>query len=269
MMTLSGIYIYPIKSLGGIELEAANITTRGLQYDRRWMIVDEKGDFVTQRDIATMALLTVALTATGLAISHKLKPSLRLAIPFVPTTTNSMTVRVFDDFVTAVEVSQAANDWLSDVLKQKLRLVYMPDTSERKVDTKYIEGHIVSFADGYPILGISEASLEDLNNRLDDPVPMNRFRPNFVFKNAAAFAEDTWSEFMIGKVNFKGVKSCGRCIITTVNQATAQKGKEPLHTLSQYRKVGKKVLFGQSIVPLSSDGRVSIGEQIKIISYKA
>jgi uncharacterized protein YcbX len=137
----------------------------------------------------------------------------------------------------------------------------MPDTTKRKVNSKYIDNQIVSFADGYPFLIIGEESLVDLNNRLKDPLPVNRFRPNLVFSGGEPFDEDGWMRFKIGGVEFRSIKPCSRCVVTTVDQNTSNKSKEPLKTLSQYREVNGKVMFGMNLV-CEVTGKLKMGDQI-------
>jgi len=266
-LTLSQINIYPIKSLGGISVETAIVQPRGLQYDRRWMLVDEAGRFLTQRTFAEMALLQVSLLADGLEVRHKTKDITPFLIPFEPATQHIYQVQIWEDICPAVEVSSTANKWFTAALDRFCRLVYMPDTTQRQADLDYAKaGDIVSFADGYPILLIGESSLADLNSRLSHPVPMNRFRPNLVFTGGAPFAEDHWDHFRIGDIAFRGVKPCGRCLVTTIDQATAQKSPEPLRTLASYRTPpGKnKILFGQNVIPDTYFGLLKIGDKIQL-----
>ena len=269
IFTLSQINIYPIKSLGGISVETATVEPRGLQYDRRWMLVDESGQFMTQRTFAGMALLQVSLLPEGLEVRHKHKDISPLLIPFEPATDNLIQVQVWDDVCAAVEVSNLANKWFTEALERFARLVYMPETTQRQADLEYAAtGDVVSFADAYPILLIGENSLADLNSRLSQPVPMNRFRPSLVFTGGAPFAEDTWRHFRIGDLSFRGVKPCGRCVVTTIDQDTGQKSQEPLRTLATYRTPpGKnKILFGQNVIPNNYYRPVKIGDEIEIIS---
>jgi len=248
-MQISGIFIYPIKSLRGIALDSAKVEKRGLQYDRRWMIVDQQGLFISQREIPEMALLSTEITQSQLIIQHIKKSFDPLSIPLKPAAdAEPITVQVWNDTCRALVVSAAADQWLSQVLQTPCRLVYMPDDSFRHTDIQYSQPtDIVSFADGYPILIIGEASLADLNQRLKTPVPMNRFRPNLVFSGGAPYEEDTWNVFKINQLSFRGTKPCGRCVMTTINQETAERGSEPLKTLSSYRLDGKKILFGMNV----------------------
>lgn len=271
MLQLSEIYIYPIKSLGGIRLSEAEITTRGIKYDRRWMLVDANGRFMSQREFPKMTLLKTSIFTNFLKIDDSTTEK-ELLIRHEPALINvekKVMVSVWDDHdIVAYEVGNLANNWFSEALGTPTRLVYMPEESHRKVEEKYfVEGdEITSFSDGYPILIIGTASLADLNNRLESPVTINRFRPNFVFTGGGAYEEEDWHKFTIGGVIFYGVKPCGRCVMTTINQETGQKtGKEPLLTLSKYRKVGNKILFGQNVLA-SQLGTVREGDFMKVLS---
>jgi hypothetical protein len=177
-------------------------------------------------------------------------------------------VSVWDDTVESFHVSDEADLWLSEYLQKPCKLVHLPEDGERPIDTRYAKnGEHVSFADAFPYLLISQGSLDDLNNRMKAPVSMNRFRPNIVVTGADPFAEDLWCEIKIGEVHFKVAKPCARCILTTVNQNTGDRGKEPLRTLSRYRMLNNKVLFGQNLIALNS-GRIDVKAPITILSYK-
>lgn len=149
------------------------------------------------------------------------------------------------------------------------RLVRMQEQARRLVDTEYAQnGEVVSFADGYPFLLIGQASLDDLNSRIDQPVHMNQFRPNFVFRGGVPFEEDGWSSFTIGGAPFQAVKPCARCVVTTINQATAEKSAEPLRTLATYRQLRNKIMFGQNLLSSSPAGTVQVGDKLEVISVK-
>jgi len=268
MLTVSGLYIYPIKSLGGISLNAATLTDRGFEYDRRWMLVDENDHFLSQREVNAMALLKVQLTATGLLVQNSSKPGDELLIPFEPVTNESFIVTVWSNHCRAFRVSDEADAWFTKQLGLPCKLVYMPESTHRFVDSRYAhQKEITSFSDGYPLLLISQASLDDLNSRLPSPVPMNRFRPNIVFTGGTAFVEDSMKEFEINGVTFFGVKPCARCVITTIDQQTAEKAKEPLKTLSSYRMKNNKIYFGQNLL-YRGNGVISIGDRITIHEQK-
>lgn len=261
-MVLSEIWIYPVKSLAGIRLSEAQVQEKGLQYDRRWMITDPFGRFITQREFPKMAMLEVAVQENSLLISNREMPEKQITVPFEPVSANPVSVTVWDDTVDAVTVADEVDRWLSEQLELDVRLVLMPEQTERKADPKYAKNNEnVSFADGFPFLLISQASLDDLNSRLDEPIVMQRFRPNFVVTGTSAFAEDYWKSFQIGGLTFEIVKPCARCVLTTIDPETAIKGKEPLKTLATYRRVNNKILFGQNVVT-KNQGFVRQGDEI-------
>lgn len=262
--TLAQINVYPVKSVGGFSAVLANVEPRGLQHDRRWMVVDKKGRFLTQRALPRMALISVDLTPSGLILSAPGMEPLRL--PFEPEdSARRQTVQVWKSICEAVPVDEAADGWFGEFLGVPCRLVFMPDETRRPVNPEYSAGEgIVSFADGYPLLLLGEASLSDLNARLEQPVPMNRFRPNLVVSNSASYAEDGWTKIRIGDVTFHGVKPCDRCSLIMVDQATGVAGgPEPLKTLASYRLQDQKVLFGRLLIP-DGAGTVRVGDSVEI-----
>lgn len=263
MLFLSEIYIYPIKSLGGISVDSAFADCRGLQYDRRYLLVDENGMFLTQRDFAQLALLKLSFTENGFKVLDSAR-NIFITIPFESTSTEKIKVQIWNDACNAVRVDKKLDEWFSDILKMNCSLVYMPDDEKRIVEKKFInDEHIVSFADAYPYLIIGQSSLNDLNERLEIPIPINRFRPNFVFTGGYPFEEDNWNDFKIENVEFKAVKPCARCVITTTNQETEERSTEPLKTLSNYRKINNKVMFGMNVV-CNKPGVVSINQKIAL-----
>ena len=266
MPSVSALYIYPIKSLGGISLSSSTITKRGLEHDRRWMLVDERNEFLTQRAHPQMALLKTGIKEDSIVVYHSADRENSITLPLHPAPKETVTVKVWDDYCEGQYAGDDINNWFSEKLGIPCKAVFMPDDSKRKLDPLYAksEEDITGFADGYPVLMISEASLEDLNNRLDKPVPMNRFRPNIVIAGTEAFAEDTMKTFRINNSNFYGVKLCGRCIITTTDQQTAERGKEPLKTLAGYRTINNKVCFGQNVI-CDINGQITVGDAIDIV----
>jgi hypothetical protein len=265
-LRLTQIWIYPIKSLGGISLESSPILGKGLPYDRRWMLVDQDNVGFTQRVHPKMALFRLSIENGNLIVDYQGE---KLT---VPGDGNGMAgpeqVKIWDDLVTAHEVSTQHSTWFSKHLNFPCRLMHFPESNPRPVDPKYkVNDEHVSLADAYPFLIIGESSLNDLNQRLKKPVPMNRFRPNFVFAGGDAFEEDTWREFEIGESTFAGVKLCARCVLITVNQDTAEKGVEPLKTLSTYRTRNNKVYFGQNLVSIKP-GEIKVGDAIRVKSYQ-
>lgn len=262
-MNVAEITVYPVKSAGGIAVQEWSVEPRGLAHDRRWMVVTPDGDFLTQREWPRMALMVPTLEASALRLDAPGREPLR--VPLLPDG-KRMTVRVWRSTCEAVSAGAEADAWLSAFLETPCRLVYMPDETRRTVNPDYAFGEgIVSFADGYPLLLIGEASLADLNARLADPVPMNRFRPNLVIAGAAPYAEDDWAQVRVGEVLFHVAKPCARCAMTTVEQATGQMtGPEPLQTLAGYRREQGKVMFGQNLIP-DRPGVVRVGDTVEVV----
>jgi uncharacterized protein len=268
MLTVSELYIYPVKSMAGIAVTNAAVTSRGLQYDRRLMLVDENNRFLTQREYPVMALLRPVIKNDGLYIYHKKNTNAPLFIPHQTTNAETVTVTIWDDTCEGQLYDAQINDWFSKALELPCKLVYMPDTSNREVDKRFaLNKEITSFADGYPTLIIGQSSLDDLNTRLAEAIPMNRFRPNIVFTGGDAFLEDRMQSFTINGIYFNGVKPCARCIMTTIDQDTISKSKEPLKTLAGYRFKDNKILFGQNLLH-EGDGVISIGDIINVTSYQ-
>ena len=268
MLQVSQLFIYPIKSLGGITKQSVEITNTGFKYDRRWMLVDEKNIFLTQRTHPQMVLLHLAETSNGFMVSKYNDDNLSINIPFITPEQKKITVTVWDDVCDAVEVSTLHNDWFSEMLNVKCKLVYMPDDTKRMVDKRYAANdETTSFSDGYPILMIGQSSMDNLNEKLAEALPANRFRPNIVFTGGHAHIEDEMAAFEINALHFLGVKPCSRCVITTINQHTAEKGKEPLTTLSGYRMKNNKIYFGQNVLQ-QQNGIINVGDEIKIINHQ-
>jgi uncharacterized protein len=259
-VTLSGLYVYPIKSCAGISLQGADLCTTGLRHDRRWMLVDETGEFMSQRTHPRMALISVRLSTEHLIVTAPSMPELE--VPLQQETTNQIDVHVWGDTNRGALVSEDADRWFGEFLQFPCRLVYKPEDDLRLVDSLYAsEGDQVGFADGFAFLLISEASLDDLNERLEEPLPMNRFRPNFVVRGCPPYAEDGWSRVRIGDVPFRVAEPCPRCAITTVDQNTGTPGKEPLRTLATYRKAERGAVFGRNLIH-DALGTVRVGDPV-------
>ncbi len=247
-LRLSEIWIYPVKSLGGVRVEKARVLEKGLQHDRRWMLIDENGKFLSQRSHPMMSLFKIRNNETGFEISFQGEV---LELKTEPAAGAERTAVIWDDTVSVVEAATGYHRWFSDRLHFDCRLVSFPESNPRLIDPDYrLAGESVSLADGYPMLIIGQASLDDLNGRLNEPVPMNRFRPNFVFTGGTPYEEEKWHEFKIGQNAFVGVKPCARCQVTTVDQQTAMVGKEPLLALSKYRRWNGNIYFGLNVIPV-------------------
>lgn len=258
---LSEIWIYPIKSLAGIRLKQARVLPKGLENDRRWMLIDENGRFITQREHPEMALFKVDLNDNQIAVTDNSGSTLSIELN-TSKTARKLVAQIWDDEVEVVEVDTGYSEWFSATMKMKCALVYFPEHNVRDVDPDYaVKKEQVSLADGYPFLIIGQESLNDLNTRLASPITMRRFRPNFVFTGGKAFAEDQWQNFSIGNNRFAGVKLCARCVLTTVDPETGNKGAEPLATLATFRKRNNKINFGQNVLPLDY-GEVKEGDRI-------
>lgn len=271
-MYLSEINIYPVKSLAGISLQESKIERRGLQFDRRWMLIDENNKFLTQREFPKMAIVKTEILPDALQVSCQ-GDSLKIA--FEPPTGALQSVKIWSNRCQAKVYENAVNEWFSDVLETKCKLAVMPEETERRVNYFYAvkkDDH-VSFADAYPFLLIGENSLADLNSRLPEALPMNRFRPNFVVAEAEGFAEDAWKRIKIGETVFHVVKPCARCVMTTIEQTTGEKdGKEPLKTLADFRipkrSIKKKILFGQNLIAENAGARLRVGDRIEVLETK-
>ena len=293
-LTLSELNIYPVKSAAGIALATSRTTPQGLQFDRRCMVVSENGQFMTQRRFPQMALISINLTpksseAIASTDYHSTDYQLTLSTPTMPDLSiaiaqnsddshrhNLITVEVWGDRTQAISLGTEAQQWLSQFLKTPCQLVYMPNTTRRPIDHGGLgPNQLVSFADAYPYLLITEASLAGLNQKLAQkqtaPVPMNRFRPNLVVSGCAeAHAEDQWKRIRIGNAIFSVAKPCARCSVPTVDQATGTKGKgnEPIKTLSTYRSWDKAIWFGQNLVQENVDQlcQLSIGDEVEVLA---
>ncbi len=267
MINIAELYIFPVKSLAGIAVNSAELSRFGLKNDRRWMIVDDKGRFLSQREMAKMATIKAALDDGQLSLSYE---GQSITVPKVDKHAQSIEVSIWKDTLIAQHVDHSVDKWLSDVLDVSCRLVYMNREAKRQVDTDYAKiGQYVSFADGFPMLVISQASINDLNKRLDTPVNINRFRPNLVVTGTQAFAEDNWQALSINGTELLAVKKCSRCIVPSINQQTGQKDQvKMLAVLNSYRKENNKVMFGQNLVYKSVEKAlghtISCGDEIKL-----
>jgi hypothetical protein len=273
MLRLSALQLYPVKSCRGIAVDTAEVDARGLVGDRRFLVVDAGGRFLTQRAHPRMALIATALTRTTLVLSCPGHGSVSVSLSGVRPPVSRITI--WKDSVTADDCGGEVAAWLSDFLGLPCRLVhtgaaYTRPLPARKIpstlDSRFLPAHEVSFADAYPFLVISEESLGDLNDRLDAPLPMNRFRPNLVVAGAAPYGEDEWRRFRIGGVVFHGATRCSRCVVTTTDQATAHCGKEPLRTLATYRRDSEgAVMFGRNLLHETKTGRLSVGDAVELL----
>lgn len=260
-LSVTGLYIYPVKACRGIAVSRAEVTRRGFARDRRWMVVDPSGRFVTQR--TTPALCRVATRLSDDFIELSYPDVAPFQLPNELEEGPSMDVSVWAHSGPAVK-SEAGSAWLSGALGEPVSLVYMPNRHERQVNPERARpGDLMSFADGYPFLLISEESLADLNSRLEQPLEMRRFRPNIVVRGATPYAEDDWAELRVGDIGFRGVKGCDRCVVTTLDPDTGVGGKEPLKTLSRFRQWEGKVWFGMNLIH-DATGFLEVGAAVEV-----
>lgn len=272
-MKITNINIYPIKSLHGIDLQKTFVEKRGLAFDRRWLLVDENNKFLTQRELPKMATFKVEIGEADLKVTDCENDIL---IPLQPLKNKKEKVQIWSSKCSAAVYDEEINNWFSDALGKKCKLVFMPEDTKRIVNPLYAVNKfedVVSFADGYPLLIIGKGSLNDLNSRLENEIPMNRFRPNLVFDDSEPFIEDSWKTIKIGSTVFQVVKPCNRCVMTTIDQEKGiSSGKEPLKTLAGYRirKNDKKskVLFGQYLIAENFGEQIKINDTIEVLKSK-
>lgn len=266
-MRLASLHVYPLKGAGGISLERAEALTGGLRHDRRFLLLDPDGRFVTQRSHPQLALVTTALSAGGTSLAIGTPGGGASETPLAPAAAGAArrVVRIWDDDVEAVDVHGPVVEQLSEHLGARVSLVFMPEDVVRPVEAPYgMPGDRVGFADAYPYLLATTASLAELNARLAEAVPMNRFRPNLVIEGGAAYDEERHARVRIGALTFRMPKRCSRCQVTTVDQATGAVGKEPLRTLGSYRSEGNKVYFAQNLVP-TAEGLLTVGDEVEYL----
>jgi hypothetical protein len=263
--TLSSIFIYPLKSARGIALQEGALTEGGLMYDRRFMLVDTQDEFVSQRKTGRLARLATEIRGEQLLVSCDGDGP--LIVPLAPNLGATRRVRIWDDEIDALDIGDDAAAFFSAHLGFAVRLVFMPESGLRQVDPRYAQqGDRVGFADAFPYLLGNEASLADLNARLPEPVPMNRFRPNLVISGAPAYAEDSWTTIRVGEAVFELRKPSTRCVTITTDQETGERmGKEPLATLAGYHTWQKKTVFFQNVI-CRRGGRLRVGDSVVVLT---
>ena len=259
---MSAIYRYPLKSARGHSLQDARTDAFGIEGDRRWMLVDERGVFVSQRTMAAMALLEVMPTHDGLLLAYR-GAQVTVALPAPDAARES--VQVWSDHLEGLVAASAANHWLSQQFGVPLRLVYCPEDARRPVDPHYAaEGARVAFPDGFPLLVITQASLDDLNRRLPAPVPMDRFRPNLVIGGADAFDEDHWSRLRIGDAQIDLVKPCSRCVVPSIDQATGERDGSINRVLAGFRRRDGQIYVGMNALA-PAGARLRVGDPVAVL----
>jgi hypothetical protein len=280
---LASVHIYPLKAGRAVDLGESVVEPWGLAGDRRWLVIDGHGRFVSQREEPSLALVTAACPAAGtdqaghepgpatgiITLSAPGHPPLTVRAPSADDQAEMVFVAVWKSRFCAAAAGKQADGWLSRFLGRAVRLVYLDDPARRPVDQDYgAPGDRVSFADGYPLLLTSTGSLQALGRWLTEdghePVPMTRFRPNVVVDGAPPWAEDRWRRIRIGGVSFRVAKPCGRCLVTTIDQMTAERGRQPLALLGQRRRFGQQLVFGQNLIP-DGGGPIRVGDPVQVL----
>lgn len=261
-MRIHSLYIYPVKSLAGVQVESFDMDDFGPAGDRRWMIVDEERRFVTQRNYPQLARLQARFSGGRVEVDIPGE-----GVFVLQSTEETLPVLVWRDWVKARVGAGEANDALSRFCGESFRFVFMPEETFRRVDENRVgEYRRVGFADGFPFLITNLASLEELNSRLEQAVEMRRFRPNIVLEGAEPWAEDEWRELQIGARQFRLVKPCSRCIMTTVDPDRGVKdpSAQPLRTLTGYRRTDEGVIFGMNAIH-DQPGHIRVGDPVRIV----
>ena len=260
-MRVSEIFIYPVKGCRRVPHDDALVEPWGLAGDRRWLVTDPDGVAITQRDVSTLALLRAIPEAGGLSLSYPDRPS--LAIPALtphPVTKGT----IWGTTMAATAAGPAADAWITDALGVEARLIWLDDPTRPAVETDFARPtDRVSFADAYPLLLTNTASLEQLNDWMDVPLPMTRFRPNIVVETDRPFVEDEWTgrTIGIGQITFRVPQPCDRCVVTTTDQETGVRGREPLRTLAKYRNINQGLMFGTNLIPEAA-GVIRVGDEV-------
>jgi uncharacterized protein YcbX len=268
---LTAINLYPVKSLGGISLDRCRATSLGLEGDRRWLLTDLDGRFLTQRTHPSLAVVQVSRLGEDFQVSAPGLPALIL-----PTATGGprRTVIIWNDTVEAVDGPEQASSWFSNFLGLPCRLAYMDEQCRRPVHLPAASDEYpgagdlqVSFADGFPCLLISTDSVDLLNSKLKSPVTADRFRANLVVSGCPPHAEDSWTRFQLGEAVFRGVKLCSRCQVPTIDQQTGEVSplQEPMRTLATYRTRPGGVMFGMNLV-VEKEGIVQLGDRLTVLA---
>jgi uncharacterized protein YcbX len=264
-LRLSALTYYPVKSMQGLDVPEAGVARRGLANDRLLMVTDSDGMFYTQRDLPRLAAIRPQLAGESLTLSAPEMAPLTLPLRRVGP---ALPVSIWEDEAEAIDQGDLAAEWLSRFLDADARLMRVPDDFRRSVSSEYAvtSQDNVGFADGFPLLVVSQESLDDLNARMETPIPMNRFRPNVVVSGCEPFAEDGWKRIRIGDVELALVKPCGRCAVTTHHQTTGEwMGKEPLRTLATFRRQTSKVMFAMNAIPVTL-GVIRVGDEVQVLA---
>ena len=277
-LRVAALFFYPLKSARGVRRDAVSLDRFGVSHDRRWMLIDPLAARpITQREISELSRLEARRSATGLELRWLDPPPAgegsleaeRLHVAEPARDDCRLPVTIWGDTVHLPVADDAANDWITAALGRETRLAFMPDDVERPVNPRYAEaGDRTSLTDGFPLHLIGSGSMEDLNARLEEPIGVERFRPNLLIDGPAAFDEDDWDEIRVGSCRLRVVKPCPRCTVTTVDPASGERGTEPLRTLSTYRKREGSVMFGQNALH-RGEGTIRVGDPVEVLSRRA
>jgi uncharacterized protein len=263
-LTIHSLHVYPVKSCRGINLQTAELVDTGFKYDRHWMLVDEQGHFLSQRQLPQMAGISCTLSDENLIVTAENEEPLTVPLEQLPA--GFKPVKIWNDECKAAIVSTQASAWFSKILGQSCELVYLPDSEKRQVDPRYAEpGKIVGFADGFPLLIVSLASIDVLNQKLEQKVSIDRFRPNIVIDGCPAHAEDDWHKIAIDDIEIQLAKPCSRCVIPSIDQYSSEKHPTILKALASYRRSENKIFFGQNGLH-SQNGIIRSGQAIQLIN---
>ncbi len=258
---ITQLFIYPIKGLGGISLASSYAHIIGFENDRRWMLIDQNHQFITQRQVPEMAKFKTNIVENFIVVKYG---DDEIKIPLAQIQDEEIITRVFDDTARTCAVDTKVDAWFSHYLKQDVKLVKLTDDVSRyHVSSQTNQKYAVSLADGYPYLLVGQSSIEYLNHQLEKAISINRFRPNIVVSTVRAHEEDNWKSITIGDAHFQNIKPCGRCQVIGIDQETAVVGFEPIKTLSQYRKNANSIYFGINLV-CTQPGRVHTGDIINL-----
>ncbi len=264
-VVVSGLGLYPVKSLAGRCPSRIGVGALGPEGDRRWMVVDASGRFATQRSHPRMCLLAADSDGAALVLSGASAEPCRVLLSRVLAQARLLRAEVWGEMVDALDAGDEAAAWLSAQLGDELRLCYMPDTAARQVDTDFgRRGDRVGFADGFPFLLVSEQSVADVSHALGRPFDAWRMRPNILIRGAAAFAEDGWRRLRIGELEFEVVKPCSRCVIPSINPATAERESDVVQALRRYRRADGKIYFGQNLIH-RGEGEIRTGDRVEVL----
>lgn len=262
---ITGLNIYPVKSLGGLSVSSAVLTKKGLQYDRKWMLLDAGGRFMTQRTFPRMALISLQIESGKLHFTHR-PTEKTAAVDILENYGENFVTKIWRDTCTVQKVGAPIDTWLSEVLQTECTLVFFPDESMRTKTRKNPgEERTASLADEYPILLLNELSFADVNTRTEEDLSIDRFRGNIIFAGEKNYEEDTFNGIRLAEIDCPTVETCGRCPLINVNQTTAEKGREPLQTLTNYRRnlQSGEVKFGLGIdckVPEGTAPVINVGD---------